>query len=390
MLWPMALAQLCSWGTLLYSFSLFAGPMSASLSWSTTALNGALTAGLLLTAFMAYPIGALLDRHGGRVLMTIGSVGAGVLLLLWSQISSLAAFYGLWLGLGACMSTVLIESAFAVINQNFGADTRRGITALTLVTGFSGTVFVPLVGHLIAALGWRETLLVLAALNLCFSAPVHWTFVPPRMSHARDLASADPDAGRAMMRQRLRNPVFWGLVLWFTSYSLTASGLIFQLVPLLKTEGAVDGNIFLCFALIGPIQVLARILAVTLGSRATTARLGAFTSSLVPMGVLVLMLAPHELFWLCVFSCCFGVGHGITTILRGVAPAEWLGRDHYGRTMGALALPMMVAMAVAPLLTALVWSAAGSTSAVWWTILAGSLAGSAGFWLAVLARARQG
>ena len=388
MLWPLALAQMTSWGTLYYSFSLFSAPMQRELGWSPTALNGALTCGLLVTGLVAYPIGGALDRYGGRWLMTLGSLGAGLLLLVWSQVQSLAQFYVLWLTLGVCLACCLIEPLFAVVNQHFGSDARKGIIAVTMVTGFSGTVYVPLMGFLIAHLEWRSAMLVLAALNLCFSAPVHWIFVPPRVGGARRHSARDVVRGRAVMRKRLRNPVFWGLALWYTSYSLTASSLIFQFVPLLRAEDVADKIIFFAFALIGPLQVAARIIIVTIARRASIARLGAWTSSLVPLGVLVLILAPHTLAWLCAFSTLFATGHGITTILRGTAPIEWLGREYFARTMGAIALPMMFAMALAPSITAQVWARSGSSRMMLCGIFVGSLFGTAGYWLAVISRRR--
>ena len=391
MLWPLAIAQVVSWGTLFYSFPLFVGPMIAELHWPVAAANGALTLGLLVTGLAAYPVATVLDRHGGRALMTLGSIGAGLLLVAWSQLSSLHAFFVLWLALGACMGCVLIETVFAILNQHFGDDVRRAITAVTLVTGFSGTLFVPFIGALLPALGWRDALLVLASLNLLVCAPIHFVFAPPPAARAPHAATGDAahDAARAVMRARLRNPVFWGLVLWYTSYSLTSSSIIFQFVPLLRIQQVPDHQIYLAFALIGPMQVGARILLVTLGRGTSTARLGAMTTLLVPLALVTMILAPPSLGALCVFSALFGAGHGVTTILRGVAPAEWLGRAHYARTMGAIALPMMFAMAVAPLWTATVWTATASPTAVWLVVLVGSLFGTAGFWLAVTARRRQ-
>ncbi|MGE3774566.1 MAG: MFS transporter [Gammaproteobacteria bacterium] len=391
MLWPLAVAQLVSWGTLYYSFPLFAGPMLAELHWPLAAANGALTVGLLVTGLAAYPVATVLDRRGGRALMTCGSIGAGLLLVAWSHVESLPAFFALWIALGACMACVLIETIFAIVNQHFGDDVRRGITAVTLVTGFSGTVFVPLIGALEPALGWRDALLVLAAFNLLICAPIHWLFAPP-WAPTHPQADADGDGradARRVMRARLRNPVFWGLVLWYTSYSLTASSVLFQFVPLLRVEGVPNHDIYLAFALIGPVQVGARIFLVTLGRGASLARLGAVTTLLVPLALLVMILAPAGLAAACAFSALFAAGHGITTILRGAAPAEWLGRSHYARTMGAIALPMMIAMAVAPLWTASVWSASGDPDVVWSLVLVGSLLGTLGFWLAVLARRRQ-
>lgn len=388
MLWPLSLAQMTSWGTLFFSFPLFVGPMQRDLGWSLSALNGALTLGLLVTGLMAYPVGTLLDRFGGRWLMTSGSLGAGLSLLIWSQVETVPQFYLLWLALGVCLSCCLIEPLFAVVNQVFGNEARWGITVVTMITGLAGTVYVPLIGHLVPWLDWRTTLLVLAALNLGVNAPIHWWFVPPKYTGGRAPHPLARKRGQVVMRRRLRSPVFWGLALWYTSYSLTSSSLIFQFVPLLRHEAVPDGAIFFAFALIGPVQLVARLIVITLGRKASIARLGAFTSSLVPASILMLIFLPHELGWLCAFTATFATGHGITTILRGTAPIEWLGREHFGRTMGAIALPMAFAMALAPSLTAYTWSVSGSSAVMLWVIFAGSLLGAVGYWIAVSARRR--
>ncbi len=386
LLWPLAITQVTSWGTLYYSFPLLSAPMRAELGWSQSLLSGAITAGLLITGLAAYPVGALLDRHGGRALMTFGSVGSGLMLALWSQVTLPWQFYALWMVLGVFLACCLIEPLFAVINQVFGSQARAGLTAATLVTGLSGTIYVPLLGALLQSIDWRTALLVMAALNLGLNAPLHWLFVPARASVAQNTHPLTRRRGSVVMRRRLRNPVFWGLALWYTSYSLTASSLIFQYVPVLRGEGVKEAVILFTFALIGPVQVLARIVMVTLGRDLSIARLGAFTSSLAPLAVLLLIFEPHDFFWLCVFVSCFATSHGITTILRGTAPAEWLGRDHLARTMGAIAFPMMVAMALAPSLTAWAWDATGSSRFMLWMVFAGALLGTFGYWLAVLAR----
>ena len=186
MVWTMAVAQVISWGTLYYAFSLFVVPMQESLGWSRPMLNGALSLGLLCTGVVAFPVGAWIDRHGGRSVMTIGSLAGGLLLLAWSQVETPWGFYVLWALIGATMAGVLYEPAFAVITAVFGPEARRGITALTLVGGFASTVFMPLTQLLIATLGWRHALLVLGALNLAVCLPLHVLFVPGHTaSHPR-------------------------------------------------------------------------------------------------------------------------------------------------------------------------------------------------------------
>lgn len=386
MLWPLALAQMTSWGTLYFSFPLVTAAMQRELGWTQTATNVALTCGLLVTGIVAYPVGVVLDRHGGRLPMTLGSLGAGVLLASWPHVHALPMFFALWIALGACMAGCLMEPLLAVLNQVFGSEARRAIIASTMVIGLAGTVFVPAIGYMIPHLGWRHTLYALAALNLFFTTPVHWLFIPPRTGPARSRHPFTDRRGRALMRQRLRNPVFWGLALWYTSYSLTSSALIFQFVPVLRAEGVADSVIFSAFALIGPMQAVARTVVVALFGQLSTARLGAITSNLVPLAMLVLAVGPHDRAWLYGFACCFATGHGITTILRGTAPIEWLGREHFARTMGALALPMMIAMASAPTLTAWIWSVAGDGRHVLWAMFAFAAAGPVGYWVAALAR----
>ena len=155
MVWTLAVAQVISWGSLYYAFSLFVVPMQETLGWSRPLLNGALSLGLLATGAVAFPVGAWIDRRGGRSVMTLGSLLGGLLLLAWAQVETPWAFYLIWALIGASLAGVLYEPAFAVLTATFGPDARRAITAMTLVGGFASTVFMPLTQVLIATVGWR-------------------------------------------------------------------------------------------------------------------------------------------------------------------------------------------------------------------------------------------
>ncbi len=173
LLWALAGAQLISWGVLYYAFTLFIVPMEAELGWSRTTLNGALSAGLLAAALAAYPVGAWIDKHGGRALMTCGSILGVGLLVAWSQVQSLPVFFAIWIGIGIAHAATLYEPVFVVLTRLFTVSFRTKITALTLVGGFASTVFLPLTQVLIDALGWRHALLALAAILAMTVVPVH-------------------------------------------------------------------------------------------------------------------------------------------------------------------------------------------------------------------------
>ena len=386
-------AQVVSWGTLYYGFPLFVLPMQQEFGWSLTLINGALSAGLLVAGLCTYGVGAWIDRRGGRALMTAGSLGTALLLVLWSQVTSIALLYGVWLLLGVCLAAILYEPAFMVMGHHFGVDARRAITTMTLIAGFASTFGIPLIETLLGDFAWRTVLLMLAAMHLLICVPIHFYFVPPPhrapTAHPTRKATDQQDAN-ATMRRRLRDPVLWGMVLWFTAYSMTAAGLVFQLVPSQKALGVSGPTLLTAVALIGPSQVAGRVAMMWLGERADLRVLGALTTTLIPISLLILILAPPTLPALAMFAITFGMANGITTILRGVAPGEWLGREHLGRTMGLIGTPMLVMTALAPLVTAAVWSASGSVHVMQWAVFAMALCGALGFWFAVLMRRRAG
>ena len=107
--------------------------------------------------------------------MTAGSIAGAVLVLAWSRVEGLAAFYALWAGIGLVMSTVLYEPAFAVLAKWFPAaeQRRRALTTLTLVAALASFIFLPLSQALIDAHGWRDALVVLALILAAITIPLH-------------------------------------------------------------------------------------------------------------------------------------------------------------------------------------------------------------------------
>ncbi|RAO37452.1 hypothetical protein PSN13_01434 [Micromonospora saelicesensis] len=87
----LAVTSTIGYGTLYYAYAVLLTPMAATLGTSTTAVTGALTASVLAGALAAIPVGRWLDHHGGRALMTTGSITATALLIAWSWCSTLFA-----------------------------------------------------------------------------------------------------------------------------------------------------------------------------------------------------------------------------------------------------------------------------------------------------------
>jgi predicted MFS family arabinose efflux permease len=143
------------------------------------------------------------------------SVGGG-LLFAWSRIESLAMFYVIWLGLGACQSVILYEPAFAVITRIYGPRYRQAILIMTFLGGLASTFGIPFTQLLIERIDWRPALLVLAGINVGVAVLIHWLFVPGPKEQAVPIAA--PPATQSAAKKRgplamaVRVPAFWGLV----------------------------------------------------------------------------------------------------------------------------------------------------------------------------------
>src|SRR5471030_1277625 len=258
--WALAVAQLVSWGSVYYAFSLFVVPMEHAMNWSRTETNAALSLGLLVSGFAAYPIGIWIDHGHGRKIMMAGSILSTTMLLLWSQAHTLATLFIVWIGLGMSMAATLYDPVFAVLTRDFPGSFRTKITLITLVAGFASTAFIPLTQGLVDWFGWRGALLALAAANLVVCLPLH-VFAIGR-DGATDATPGDSARRKAVnmdsTQRALRTPTFWALALCFTAYYATFAALTFHLVPLMLARKVAAGWLLTTMALIGPAQVAAR------------------------------------------------------------------------------------------------------------------------------------
>lgn len=382
----LGIGQICSWGSLYYSFPLIAEAMGRDLGWTKPEIYGAATLGLVLAGLAAYPVGAAIDRGHGRLVMGAGSFLAGLCLFGWSRVETLGAFYLFAAGVGVLQAATLYEPAFAVVARRSGTrGARAGITALTLWGGFASTVFIPLVQILMDACGWRGTLMVLGAINLVLCAGLYGMIINPRADFpqrvsAKRLAFSGSTAIRAVMRQ----PAFWALALALTAYYGTFSAFTFHFYPLLVERGFNTATVVAAMAIIGPAQVAGRIAIWVFAPRASVRLIGCFVVVAFPAALIALEALPPSFALVAFVAALYGGANGIMTIVRGLAVPEMLTPESYGAVNGILAAPGMVARALAPVGAAALWAWSGSYDAVLIATIAGSLVLVGGFWAAAI------
>jgi MFS family permease len=391
----LGIGQICSWGTLYYSFPQIAEAMGHELGWSKPELYGAATLGLGLSGFAAYPVGLAIDKGFGRAVMSGASVLAGILMLAWSQVSSLILFYLLFAGIGCLQAATLYEPAFAVVARRFGSqNARRGITALTLWGGFASTVFIPIIQILLHETGWRGVLIVLGLVNIVLCGGLYLTAIRPALDAARPPYPAAPDPQAAPKRgavaEAMRSSIFWALALSFTAYAATYSAFTFHFFPMMTERGLDSASAVAVMSCIGPAQVAGRIAIWVFASDMSVRRLGSIVVAVFPLAFAGILMFPMSLAGMAAVAILYGGANGIMTIVRGLAVPEMLSRESYGAITGALVAPSLVSRAAAPAGAALLWSATQSYNGVIIATIAGAALTAVGFWIGALRSKRLG
>jgi hypothetical protein len=383
--WALAVAQLVSWGSVYYAFSLFVVPMEQSMGWARTSTNAALSLGLLVSGLAAYPVGAWIDRGHGRAVMAGGSLLATAMLLLWSQAHSVTTLFVAWAGLGVAMAAILYDPVFAVLTRSYPASFRTKITLVTLIGGFASTAFIPLTHVLIEAFAWRGALLVLALSNLAICLPIHLRTINrdrPDSNTESDRARAKTVA-QAATHRALRSPAFWALAICFIAYFATFAALTFHLVPLMIERHVSSGVILTTMATIGPAQVAARALWWAYGRNVPPPVLGIVITTVFPASVVVLLCAGSSPYLLVLFALMYGGANGMMTILRGTIVQDVLWTEGFGTVSGMLSLPSNIAKGIAPISAAAIWAIQRNYQLVEWVVLLVSLVSAAAFIVAM-------
>ncbi len=384
----LGITQIVSWGTLYYAIALLIDPLSAAVSATPATVVGAFSVALLVAGLLSSPMGALIDRHGGRAVMTFGSALCALLLMRLPYVHSVTELYLLWAGLGVAMAATLYDPAFAVLAQVFRERQRKAITMLTLFGGFASTVFWPLTQTLVARFGWQDAVLMLAVINLLVCVPLHALTLPAGASNPAPRAAKT--VSRGALHAVLRDPSFYWLCAAFTGNSLVFSAMSIHLIGVLEGKGLSTADAAWVGALIGPMQVLGRILEFTFLSKANPSRVGILAMWLLPTSLGLLAFGNGHVV-LGLFALLYGAGNGVITIVRGAIPVELYGAAHYGAVNGAMATPVLLAKAAGPIAASLAFAGAGIGSALVLTLALIAAAAAALFTLTVVrAPARRG
>ncbi|MDV8002395.1 MFS transporter [Rhodococcus sp. IEGM 1408] len=342
----MCIAQTTSWGLLFYSLPAAVTPISQDTGWSDTAITGALSAGLVISAVAGLRVGSVLDARGPRTVMTLGAVigVAALALVAWSP--NLPMFYLAWLVAGFAQSAVLYPPAFAVITRWYGPRRVGPLLTLTLVAGFASTLFAPLTAYLIGQFGWRTSYLIMAGILAAVSVPLHALFLNSTWSGTVGEPSAQQSRGEVRRVTRTRQFITLQVVMTVATFTLFA--VTINLIPLLLDRGIAYSTAALAFGLVGAGQVVGRLGYPALARRSTPQQRTLVVLGAGALGLWGLALLPGPTWLLVALAVGTGAARGCHTLLQATAVSDRWGTENFGAINAVFAAPMTAVTALAP------------------------------------------
>ena len=376
-LW-LSLAQLISWGTLFYTFSLLLEHFEKDLSLTRVDAALAFSLALLTEGLLAIMVGRLIDAGRARAVMCTGSTLAAASFVSCAFVNNQWQLYLAWIGVGIAMAGTLYQPAFSVLIRRYPQDFRRAIITLTFLGGLASTVFIPLGAWLISAFGWRHALVALGSLHLIVCLPIHawWLrFEPQAQRHA---ASAP---AKKLIEFTHHFP-FWGLALFFVLFSGITTAMGAHLVSILRERDLPPTWVILIPASIGVLQVAGRVLLFFSEKHLDLHQANRWIPTLLPVALFTLALGLRSPWVAIAFALLYGMANGMITIVKATAMATYVSRERAASLNGLLGLPTAISRAVAPSVLAALWAVSGSYLAGLWALSAMGAVAVIAFWFA--------
>ena len=341
----LGVTQFIGWSSGFYLPAILAVPISDSLGIATETFFWAFTIALLVAAFLGPRVGKAIDRLGGRRVLPFGSIAFMLGLSVLAASTSVEMLFVAWalIGVGAAMGNY--DAAFATVVTFFGDKSNKIIAGITVFVGLSSTISWPLNAWVIENFSWQLAVMVWAFANLVISLPLNLTI--PRLHRLEPQEPQSNNLGVKRRRIRIDLLIVVFAVMFALEGFMVAS--VNTILPFLLTElGASVGLALFAAAILGPSQVLARLLLVALGKIMTPMRVAALAMLSHPLGVILVLVFGVDA--LVPFVVLQGIAVGLDPFIRGTLPLLFFGPEQFGERQGYIMLFSKLVVAFSPLL----------------------------------------
>jgi len=364
----------------IYSFSLMVKPLQQEFGWNREQVSRAFSLAAISVAICSPFMGKLFDRFEPRKIIAafMLAFGLGLASLAWLT-PHLGRLYATAVVIGVAGSGTYQLGYARVVASWFERRLGGALSFVVAGSGVGSLFFPPLVQHLIATYGWRNTYLLLAALPLLVGTPL--TLIFARSSRANPARALDPRAaaesesddstqseaatpGEGLTwRDAIRTRSFWLLAFGVCCISLSENGALAHLAPLLSDRGLRLGEAALVVSILGGSSLAGRLILGWLLDYLEGSHIATF--SLLAAGAGIFLLAHAGSFRTAAVAALIGgLGMGCELDLIPYMLKRYFGLRSFSTLYGLIYSVFAVAGATAPLLLGHVYDISGSYTGV--------------------------
>src|SRR5205823_10858651 len=260
-------------------------------------------------------VGRAIDRRGARTVMSVGTVLVSAGLFALAHVDGKVAYLAVWVFLGLGMRLCLYDAAFAALVQVAPSRGRMAISYLTLFGAFASSVFWVLGHALNEHVGWRQTLVLFALINLAVCLPLHWLGLARRESDRSSGPAggpvASPDGPPLQGTTRSIAIALFALIMSLNGFVFGVISV--QLVPLLEAAGLATAAAVWIASLKGVAQFGGRVVEIAFARNLRAITVGRIAVWILPPSLLLLLLGTGSLPLVVAFTLLMGASQGVIT-----------------------------------------------------------------------------
>jgi MFS family permease len=339
-------------GSLLITFGIYLPFWVKDFEWSRGLVSGAQSSNMILIGIVAPLAGLFIMRFGGKKAIVIGNLinVAGLLMLaFFKEAWQLYVGYGLLIGTGFSLGGVLAMNT--IINNWFRKKLSVAVGIATAATGVTGVIIAPLVLYLINSIGWRNTLLFMAAIVMFFCVILPGLFVKnrpydlgqvPDGPREKDSTAAQNNVIRKRayitpidftVKEAFRTKTLWLLTGFYTFQYMIMNWFVTHQVTYMFDIGI---STSLSGVSIGVMSFTMTIAQITAGIMAVRINMQYIALGSITALIIGLIIAPFATSFttVLIYSALFGVGFGVNCLVLVNLIPKYYGTSEYPKIMG--------------------------------------------------------
>ena len=368
-----------------YAFALFYKPLEAEFGWGRGDIGWSFTIVFLMQGLASPFIGRLVDRHGAKIFLVLGSLITGLGFLCLYFVQDIWSYYAAYAIVGLGNTGIATIPTTKLVSNWF--TRRRGLAIGIAATGVGAAGFVlsPILGtYLIPLFGWRFAYLMLGlitwvliippALLIVKQRPSDMGLLPDGAERTEEIANSPipSQTGSDWTRKAaLKTLPFWLIVIGFMTSTYSHTSVAQHQFNFLTDIGFPVVMASYALGFLGLGSAAGKFAFGWICDRVPPNYVATIAFSLLAIGVIILMniksTSPLVMIWLYVVP--FGIGMGGWLPTHSLIISRTFGLTSYGAIFGMLSMGLNFGVAFGPTVAGYMYDAMQTYSGVFILLL---------------------